>query len=267
MTITSGAQILAADVYPLVKGGIPGGRLTLATGEPDILTDQIDKTTLYYTPYLSDMISLFDGSAWNIFTFSELSLALTGLTVGKPYDIFIYNNSGTLTLEPLVWTNDTTRATALTRQNGILVKTGALTRRYLGTVYIDAAGAYTQDQATTRYVWNMYNRVLKYIFQRANITKSRYFVIGNPAGQYVRFGAGGSFNGTASAMLYLRSTVEPQGTPPYSSEAGTQHADSNVHGVSQVEVGAFSAGLNYIGMEKAGAGTLSYGHVWAEVWC
>ncbi len=47
------------------------------------------------------------------------------------------DSSGTPTLEALVWTNDTTRATALVRQDGVWSKTGALTRRYLGTVRVD----------------------------------------------------------------------------------------------------------------------------------
>lgn len=267
MTVKTGEQILAADVYPLVKGGIPGGRLTLATGDPDTLADQTDKMAVYYTPFVSDMISLFDGTDWDVFTFSELSLGdmyISGLTQNMPYDIFIYNNSGTLTLESKKWTNTTTRATALTRQNGVLVKSDAATRRYLGTVFV---GSYLQDSETYRYVWNMYNRVMKILTVRADGTRTRYFVIGNPAGQYVKFGAGGTFNGTASAMLYLRSTVEPLAVAPFSSEAGNQHADSNKHGISQVEVGLFAAGLSYIGMEKGGTGTIDYGHLWAEIWC
>lgn len=270
MTVKTGEQILAADVYPLVKGGIPGGRLTLATGEPDTLADQIDKTVVYYTPFVSDMISLFDGTDWDVFTFSELSLSVSSLTFAKLYDIFIYNNSGTLTLESLAWTNDTTRATALTRQNGVLVKSGAATRRYLGTIYIyspDSINSYALDSENNRYVWNMYNRVLKMISKRSDAGQTKYFVIGNPAGQYVKFGAGATFNGTASVMQYLRSTVEPLTVAPYSSEAGTQHADSNKHGVSQVEVGRFAAGLSYIGWEKGGTGTIDYGHFWGEIWC
>ncbi len=59
----------------------------------------------------------------------------TPLVTGRlPYDVFVYNNAGTLTLELLAWTNNTTRATALTTQNGVQVKTGDITRRYAGTI-------------------------------------------------------------------------------------------------------------------------------------
>lgn len=95
-------------------------------------------------------------------TSAELSLALSGLTSGKPYDIFCYDNAGTPTLEFLVWTNDTTRATALAYQDGVLVKSGAATRRYLGTFYTTSTTT-TEDSATKRYLWNYYHRVMRFM--------------------------------------------------------------------------------------------------------
>ena len=155
----SGGDINKATLgYLLGQGGfIPGGRLTLTTGVPVTTSDVTAAGTLYYTPYLHNRIRIFDGTRWQYYTFSELSLALT-LTSGKPYDIWIYDNAGTLTLEALVWTNDTTRATALTTQDGVYVKTGATTRLYLGTIYASGANT-TEDSFAKRYVFNMYNRV------------------------------------------------------------------------------------------------------------
>lgn len=80
------------------------------------------------------------------------------ITGGLPYDIWLYSNAGTLTLEGTAWTNRTTRATALTTQDGVYVKTGAITRRYLGTIYIDTSGK-CQDTIGKRFCWNYYNRV------------------------------------------------------------------------------------------------------------
>jgi hypothetical protein len=74
------------------------------------------------------------------------------------YDIFLYDNSGTLALEAVAWTNDTTRATALVQQDGVYVKTGDTTRRYLGTIRTVAAGQ-TEDSMTKRYVYNEANKV------------------------------------------------------------------------------------------------------------
>lgn len=133
------------------------GRLTLTTATPVTTSDVTGAGTIYYTPYGGNLLSLYSGTEWVTFAFSELSLALTA-TSGKPYDVFIYSNSGTPTLETLVWTNDTTRATALTLQDGVLVKTGATTRRYVGTFYASGSNT-TEDSEAKRYLFNYYNQV------------------------------------------------------------------------------------------------------------
>lgn len=133
-------------------------RLTLTSGTPVTTSDVTGATTIYCTPYKGNRISLYSGTAWVTRATAEFSLALGTLTSGKPYDVFCYDNAGTPTLEFLVWTNDTTRATALTYQNGVLVKTGATTRRYLGTFYTTATTT-TEDSLVKRYLWNYYNRI------------------------------------------------------------------------------------------------------------
>jgi hypothetical protein len=60
---------------------------------------------------------------------------------------------------PVVWTNDTTRATALVLQDGVLVKSGTPGDRYLGTFRTTGTTGQCEDSATKRYVWNYYNRV------------------------------------------------------------------------------------------------------------
>jgi hypothetical protein len=121
--------------------------------------DVVSAGTLYAVPYVGNRIALYDGATWRVRTSAQFSLALT-LTSGKPYDIFCYDNAGVPTLEVLVWTNDTTRATALTTQDGVLVKTGAPTRRYLGTLYASGANT-TEDSVTSRYLWNYDHRVAR----------------------------------------------------------------------------------------------------------
>lgn len=133
-------------------------RLTLTSGTPVTTADVTGATTIYCAPYKGNQISLYDGAAWNTRTSAEFSLALSGLTSGKPYDVFCYDNSGTPTLEALVWTNDTTRATALAYQDGVLVKSGDATRRYLGTFYTTSTTT-TEDSEAKRFLWNYYHRV------------------------------------------------------------------------------------------------------------
>lgn len=137
-------------------------RLTLTTGLPVTTADVTGATTIYCAPYKGNQIALYDGSAWNIRSSAQFSLALGTLTSGKPYDVFCYDNGGVPTLEFTVWTNDTTRATALAYQDGVLVKSGTATRRYLGTFYTTATTT-TEDSASKRYLWNYYHRVSRFL--------------------------------------------------------------------------------------------------------
>jgi hypothetical protein len=135
-------------------------RLTLTSGTPVTTADVTGAATVYCCPYVGNHIALYDGTSWHMRTSSEFSLALGTLTNGKPYDVFCYDNAGVPTLEFLVWTSDTARATALAYQDGVLVKSGATTRRYLGTFYTTAATT-TEDSRVKRYLWNYYNRVTR----------------------------------------------------------------------------------------------------------
>lgn len=135
-------------------------RLCLTSGTPINTADSLLSTSIYATPFKGNRIALYDGSRWNIRTSAEFFLALGTLTSGLPYDVFCYDSSGAPTLEFLAWTNATTRATALTTQNGVYVKSGAVTRRYLGT-FVTVSTTQTQDSLDKRFLWNYYNRVAR----------------------------------------------------------------------------------------------------------
>lgn len=150
-------QVLARP--PTLAINIAEGRLTAETLVPVSTSDQSAKTSIYYTPYTGNRISLYDGAGWRVRTFSEITISVAACTASKPYDVFLYDNAGTVTSEILVWTNDTARATALVRQDGVWSKTGALTRRYVGSFYCNASGGQTDDKATKRSVFNANNRV------------------------------------------------------------------------------------------------------------
>lgn len=133
-------------------------RLTLLSGSAVPSADQTAKTTIFCTPYKGTHISLYDGTNWSDYQSAEFSLALGTLTNALPYDVFCFDSSGVPTLEFLAWTNATTRATALVQQNGVWSKTGALTRRYLGTFYTTATTT-TEDSKANRFLWNASNRI------------------------------------------------------------------------------------------------------------
>jgi len=155
---------------PIINGDVTGtgiantceGRLTLTTGVPVTTSDVTGATSIYFTPYIGNKVSIYTGSTWIQYTFTELTLALGTITSGRPYDVFLDYNSGTPQLVLLAWTNDSTRATALAYQNGVLVKTGDTEQRYLGTFYTTATTT-TEDSKANRYLWNYYNRVDRFM--------------------------------------------------------------------------------------------------------
>lgn len=154
----TGATTLSSTLTAPAVRGLCQGRLTLTSGTPVTVSDVTAAGTLYFTPYTGNQVALYDGStAWTALSFSEISIAVPAVA-NQVYDVFVYNNSGTAALELLAWTNDTTRATALTKQDGVYVKTGATTRRYLGTVRTKTASQ-LNDSVLFRHVWNYYNRV------------------------------------------------------------------------------------------------------------
>ena len=154
-TITINADVTLPASLPL---NLAEGRCTLTSGTPVTTGDVTAATTLYYSPYAGNRISLYDGTAWVGRSFGQLGIAVPAST-SQMYDVFVYDDSGNPKLELTAWTNDTTRATALTTQDGVYVKTGVLTRRYVCSFRTTAVSGQTEDSATKRYVFNYYNRV------------------------------------------------------------------------------------------------------------
>lgn len=157
--VSQGGSADWAELVQLAMASvIPGGRLTLESGVPVSASDQTAKTNVYYTPFVHNVVPLWDGYKWVPVEFGETTLALGTLTSGKPYDVFGYMSSGVLALESLVWTDDATRATAVTLQDGRYCKSGDKTRLLLGTFYTTSSTT-TEDSALNRYVGNAYNGV------------------------------------------------------------------------------------------------------------
>lgn len=137
------------------------GRITLTSGDPTGATPVTAGTTLYFAPFLGNAITLLNaGGAPEIHTFTEKSLAVPNVA-NTMYDLFGYINNG-MALEALAWSSDSARATNLTRSNGILVKSGDVTRRYLGSFRTLSAGQ-TDDSPSSRCVWNNLNRLQRRI--------------------------------------------------------------------------------------------------------
>lgn len=164
--VSSTSLIVGYTEAPVSPRGPPCGRLSLTTGVPVTTADVTGASavTIFYIPYGGcNQINLYNGSNWVPYAFAQISIAVPA-TTATMYDVFAYDNAGVVALELTAWTNDTTRATALTFQDGVYVKTGALTRLYLGSFRTTAVSGQTEDSGfscttTKRYLWNYYNRV------------------------------------------------------------------------------------------------------------
>ncbi|MFA7279111.1 MAG: collagen-like protein [Sterolibacterium sp.] len=167
-----------------------GGRLTTESTVPVSSctpTSRTAQATVYYAFYIHDKISIYNGSAWVLTTYTELSNVLADTSTNKAgpsaviadknYDMFVWNDSGTIRLtRGPVWSSDSVRGTGagtteLERVNGIWVNKIAITNgpaaqrgTYVGTIRGTGTST-TEDSTWKRFVWNMFNRVDMSLFK------------------------------------------------------------------------------------------------------
>jgi len=238
------------------NNGICEGRLTLTSGNPVATADQTAQTTVYFTPYKGNRISLYDGSAsWDTLHFTEKSVSVPA-TTNTPFDIFAYNDGGTVALEAVSWTNDTTRATALTTQDGVYVKSGATTRRYLGTGRTTSVSGQTENSLSKRFLWNYYHRIrlLMWVIDSTSHTyaTASYRAWNNDTSVRVNWVVG-------VAEIYARYEVQT-GFLPASGEAngyvGLGIDTASTSSLSQPALAAPVANLYHLASFKAAAASL-----------
>lgn len=172
----------------------PQGRITLASNVPVMnavtcSSPCVGSTTVYYTPYLGNLVPIYDGTNFIPTAFAQVSQATTDTTkspaaVGASlnYDIFCWIDAGTnrCTRGP-PWTTGGGSATArgtgagsteLVMVNGILlnaqsITNGPATQRgtYVGSIRSNASSTIdfipgASGTAAVLNVWNAYNRVM-----------------------------------------------------------------------------------------------------------
>jgi hypothetical protein len=250
----------------------PGGRLTLTTATPVTTAEVTAATTLFYAPYTTNVIALYSGTAWVSRTFAELSIAVPA-TTSTMYDVFIYDNAGVATMELTAWTNDTTRATALVRQDGRLVKSGATTRRYVGSVRTTTVSGQTECSNANRLVWNAYNhlrrpaRVLEgtatwtystNTYRQANAAATNQLAIVVGLSEKPLFievqAAASSGNGGDKAYVAIG---QDSTTTPAAGNVGIGSADNNTAGVqlrAHLDIIPSVGYHTYVWLEKASTG-------------
>lgn len=170
--------------------GTPGGRLTLTTLTPVMAADVTTSSSVYYTPYMSNTVPVWNGSSFSSQTFSQLTVTLVaGHLANSNYDVFVASDAGTLrACTGPVWTSDTGRGTGagtteISRAAGLLTNSNSMTCVYSASSFTVAAGyglyvgtfrtsasvgdtLWTANPAAAvgggnprLFVWNMYNRV------------------------------------------------------------------------------------------------------------
>jgi Protein of unknown function (DUF2793) len=151
---TSSAGVSAAA--PMVAEG----RLSLSDTLAVTVNDMTNAASVYYTPYRGSNVALYvtANSQWQLFNFATITIPVPSVA-NTNYDVFLYNNAGVAAAETIAWSSDAVRATALALQNGVYVKSGDVTRRYVGTFRTTSVAGKTEDSVARRFVWNYHNRV------------------------------------------------------------------------------------------------------------
>lgn len=140
-----------------------GTRLSASSTLAVPTSDLTSVGTIYSLPYSSPYTYLRTSSGTWVRRYvgsSGSSLALT-ITSGSNYDVFEYWDATTGTVKLALssaWTNGTTRADAISRQDGVWVLSSDKTRRYKGTIRASGSNV-TEDSIAKRFVWNVDNRI------------------------------------------------------------------------------------------------------------
>ena len=178
-TVRIGGNLVLVGGFSQAQMNTNDFRLTLTSGTPYTSGDVTAATTIYCTPSgIGNQIALYDsGGLPTIITSAEMSIAVPA-TSNTNYDVFVYNSGGVATLELGVWTNATTRATAVVvGSNGVWIKSGDATRRYVGTVRTAASSGTTEDSQAKRLVWNVSNQATRLLY-RTEVAASWSYSIG-----------------------------------------------------------------------------------------
>jgi hypothetical protein len=166
----------------------PQGRLTPVSGASVISSDATSVTAIYYTPVVGNLVPIYNGASMIPTEFSELTLTLAAShALNTIYDVFVFSNSGVLTLATgPAWNTSTAGSgargtgastTQIARVKGLYVNAVSMTGRngantytiganlatYLGSIFIDGtAGQVTchtsYGQSRKWGVWNAFNQ-------------------------------------------------------------------------------------------------------------
>lgn len=191
----SDVDALSADIATVSASlqnivSIPQGRLTPTTATPIISTGVTAGTAVYYTPYIGNLIPIYDGTQFNATEFAELTLTLSASHLASQiYDVWVWEEVDVVTIGTgPAWTVATAGScargtgagtTELVRTNGLWTNANSLTTRngattytvdatkatYVGSIFMDGTNGQISclpawGQSRKWAIWNAYNRAL-----------------------------------------------------------------------------------------------------------
>ena len=151
-----------------------GGRLSLSnTDAANVANSPYQNSNIYYVPFTSDLISLWNGSSWQVKQFTSSLVVNSSIynNVQKIYDVFAYidTNTGQVAFSTSPWENfnerDSNNINVLFRYDGILCKKNDKFKKYIGSFAIgnlSNEGVF-YDSQDKRLLFNAYNQIDKQI--------------------------------------------------------------------------------------------------------
>lgn len=192
-------------------------------------------------------VSVYSSGAWvsrNVT--GSLTLSLGTLSNATNYDVWAYDNSGSLAMEVTAWSTDTARTTSLAYQDSILVKNGDTTRRYIGT-FRTTSTTTTEDSTSNQFVWNMYNRVDRVMSAKDSTDSWNYTTatwrsannvttVGTSRVQFVI--------GLSEDLIYANYTIPVSGTAAASVASGIGIDVTNANSAQRFGCVVFASGIS-----------------------
>ena len=134
------AASTAFVVTELEDPGLTQCRLSLASGAFIFIGADAASGTLFFNPYRGNKITLYDTTrqSWVKREFPIISVTSLG-AANSVNDVFAYWTGSAVALELIAWTNNTTRTTDIVLQDGVYVKDGDASRKYIGTYRLDGS--------------------------------------------------------------------------------------------------------------------------------
>lgn len=258
----------------------PQGRLTPISGTP-IIAVSATVSAVYYTQYTGNLVPIYNGASMIPTEFSELTLTLAAShAINTIYDVFVFSNSGVLTLATgPAWNTSTAgsgargtgasttqiarvkglwvNAVSMTGRNGATTYTiGANLATYLGSIFIDGtAGLVTcqtsYGQSRKWGVWNAYNRV-PIALQGGDSTAFWTYYVAT-----IRAANGASANSLTIFSGLAEEPYDLQTTGLYSGTIATANLAVGTVGIGYNSTTAFSGKTGVTVLSNATGGTIS----------